>query len=369
MRRLLIAIAVVAMAATGLLVPVAPANAATTVSASAAPRTLVRGDATRIAGYARGAAPGSTVSLQLKTGDAWQTIREGRTDATGAYSFTVKPPKGHPVYRVVLPRQSGQRSAVSDPVTLTVQWTPTISLELAWEETSWGGRRLIASGTTSYHGPGRIRLEQGPGDPGAGLGFLHLDHGTFSGRPTRFTPRPGDTVRAVLGSSGPRLRATATAVVPAPIPYHLTLNDPAGRTIPGPWTVATVLVEASAGDSVGLSFGEASVVAPDGTLVATKASRFGATMDGTYEITFSPTWASGTVYASTPKQYAGQWDVPLDIAPDLPGQVVEVVYDGTAGQTFTAPERSASTQGPRWPDRTGHSCPGCRRPPSPTCSA
>ena len=349
MRRLSSALVVVALAATGLLVPVAPANAATTVTASASPRTLSRGDTTRIVGYARGAAPGSTVSLQLKTGDAWQSLRERTTDASGAYSFTVKPPKGHPVYRVVLPRQGGRPFAASDPVTLTVRWTLDLTIAAEWRNTAAGGRWLVVSGTTSYSGAGRVRLQQKFPDTGWGnRGFLGLDHGTFSGTP-RSPVRPGLPLRVVLGASGPRLEAVSTPlVVPSPDPYHLTLNDPAGLTLPSRQTLTTVLIDAEAGDLVTLWFDGwltewPAVVDPDGVSVPTSTApaRFEAAKTGTYSATF---WVMGstaggpaTVYAFTQKTYAAEWGVPIDVEPDFPYQPIDVVYPGTAGQLFATP--------------------------------
>ncbi|MEZ5093728.1 hypothetical protein [Nocardioides sp.] len=219
-------------------------------------------------------------------------------------------------------------------------WRPSITLRLHWKKTDAGGRQLIAAGTTSYAGNGRVRLEMRTAGQWHGLGYLALSSGRFRGTPPKGMPGAGVKIRVRLPATRHRLRATAVAVVPAPQSYRVALNDAGGVLIEGPQPLVTVLVAASAGDRVSLGGGwqqRMSVTAPDGSLLLDRSwSRdFVADAEGDYRITFPGSQSGGhPLYASTPKQVTAQLGDTIDPVPDLPGQLVDVRFTGEPGQPF-----------------------------------
>jgi hypothetical protein len=234
------------------------------------------------------------------------------------------------------PVASAARADASD-----AGWRPTLTLRVQWEKTETGGRRLVAAGTTSYAGSGRIHLQMRSGGDWRGLGYLDLSSGRFRGTPPKGAPGQGTKIRATLGSTGRRLPVFAVAVVPAPQPYRVRLNDPDGVLIEGPQPLVTVLIAASAGERISLG-GEwqtrVTVLAPDGSVVLDDSWRtdFVAETDGTYRVRL-PAFQSGAkrFYASTPKQVEAPLGTLVDPVADLPGQRVDVVFTGDAGQPFT----------------------------------
>lgn len=113
------------------LVPLAPAQAATTVSISASRTTLLLGQQSTFSGKATGAEPLSPVRLQRKISGTWRTVASSHLSATRTYRFTVKPAKGFHDFRVLRPAQSGQPAATSGVVRLAVQWRPVLTALLS----------------------------------------------------------------------------------------------------------------------------------------------------------------------------------------------------------------------------------------------
>ena len=126
MRRLLVLL----MLTGSLLLAHPPAYAAVSVSVTASRTTLMVGQLVAVQGKASGAAPGSVVRLQHRTGGAWHTVASRRISSERLYGFWVKPPKGYQDYRVRKPAQLGQPAATSATVRLTVRWRPTLTGQL-----------------------------------------------------------------------------------------------------------------------------------------------------------------------------------------------------------------------------------------------
>ncbi len=334
-------------AAASWLAPVAQAQAAH-ITVSVRPRVLMVGDNAEIQGSIRGPASVSSVALERLVDGTWQPLRSRHVGADHRFSFVVRPPRGHPTYRVVGGHGRAVSVAVSDPVTLTVRWRPELTVAAVWHTTDDGGRELIVSAHSSYRGVGRLHFEQKyAGQSWIGAGHMTLHDGSFSGV-AHIPVRPGNLLRATLPRSGPRLESQSASIrVGSPEPYRLVLDDPAGLVLPYRQQLTTVLIDAEAGDLVTLWFDGwviewPTVLDPDGVSVpaSTAPARFEATKTGTYTVTF---WAMDdlagpvTVTAYTPKEYAGEWGTPVSVAPDFPYQPVDVVFQGTAGEAFATP--------------------------------
>ncbi len=94
------------------------------VTAKASPTTVKLGKKSTIAGTVTpklASANNRAVQLQLKKGSSWKKVASGRTQASGAYSFSVKPTtKGTISYRVMKPATEGRRPAYSTTVKIKV---------------------------------------------------------------------------------------------------------------------------------------------------------------------------------------------------------------------------------------------------------
>ena len=239
-----------------------PAQAAVTLTVRTSATTLDEGDRVTLVGTARGARPGSTLHLQRRVGEGWQTVASRTVTETRRYSFAVTPPRGRPAYRVVKPRGLGQAAATSETVRLTVRWQPTLTTSTTYRLDDQ--QRSVTRIRLDHTGLGGVtvterRLEA---DPGSGVSSW-----VATGR-TITLPQSGsiavDRVREARGNlfaydapaRGARKAASSDAarVDVAPVRYELTSGPLRLRDL-RMGTTATVTFDGVAGQLVGMAYG------------------------------------------------------------------------------------------------------------------
>lgn len=330
------------------------AQAAVSVSISVTPTTLPYGQTTLIRGKALEAKPGSVVKLQRKVGTTWQTVAQTRVWATRAYGFSIKPPRGYQYYRVLKPRQLGQREAVSWTVRLTVNWRPSVRVTATnGFNPATGEHWTDTSGTTTALPPHTTVWVQTRNANGVWINeeiprATTLADGTFS---RRLVLPHGTVARYVVPGSGARLAGYSSAFTVSWAPYYTPLNSSVRVNGVAESTPQTVEFEAVAGQRIGIvatdSNGEGSASAvlrgPDGQTISYgehyTGSRLVAPATGRYRLTYSSyhpvQLASFTLNLSLPKVIAGSLDTTTPLTADLPGQEVELAFQGEIGETVT----------------------------------
>lgn len=347
------------------LVAAPSASAAVTVSLRVSDSVVDEGDRVTFSGTATGARLGSTVRLQRRVGDAWQTVASRTLRTTRSFAFVVTPPRGRPVYRVLKPGALGQPAAASASLRLTVLWQPTLTVRASTLLDAQ--QRSVTRITLGHTGLGGVTLRERRRVPVADTGSGSTSW-EWTGR-TVVLPASGtttvDRVRASRGTlfaydapaAGARKAVSSEPVSTevAPVPYTLSSGPLTLRDL-RMGTTATVVFEGSAGQVLGMAYDDVAPVEADDDLVlslhgpdgapvpdgwfgtrpwnqryGTQTVRLPAT--GTYRLDVrrynpsAPDVASLDIWLSTPKVVdtvgtTGSEDPALDLSADWPGQAV-----------------------------------------------
>lgn len=231
------------------LVAAPSASAAVTVSLRVSDSVVDEGDRVTFSGTATGARLGSTVRLQRRVGDAWQTVASRTLRTTRSFAFVVTPPRGRPVYRVLKPGALGQPAAASASLRLTVLWQPTLTVRASTLLDAQ--QRSVTRITLGHTGLGGVTLRERRRVPVADTGSGSTSW-EWTGR-TVVLPASGtttvDRVRASRGTSfaydapaaGARKAVSSEPVSTevAPVPYTLSS---------GPLTLRDLVIGGPAGE-------------------------------------------------------------------------------------------------------------------------
>lgn len=371
------------------LVGAPPATAAVTVSIRVSDAMVDEGDPVTFSGTASGARLGSSVRLQRRVGDTWQTVATRTLRTTPAYSFAVTPPRGRPVYRVFKPRALGQPAAASASVRLTVLWQPTLTARA----TTYldGQQRSVTRITLGHTGLAGVTLRERRRVTAedTGSGFTSWEP---TGR-TVVLPASGtvavDRVRESRGTlfaydapaAGARKAASSAPVTVAvqPIAYQLSSGPLTLRDL-RLGTTATVTFQGAAGQVLGMAYDNVAPAEADDDLIfslhgpngapipdgwfGTQAwnQRYGTQtvrlpLAGTYRLdvrrynSAAPDVASLDVWLSTPKVVDATGlvdpdDYALDLSADWPGQAVQYRFAVGAGELVTQSDDYAASACP-----------------------
>lgn len=355
------------------------------------PETVTAGEPVVVRGTVRHAAPRARVRLETRAGDGWRRVAVARTNRSGRYDFTAVPQRGDSTLRVLLPRRKGQAQARSRRVSVRATWTPALSLtRVSYDAAAGGGVTTSAAGA-------------GPELAGALLERQRrLADGTWATVGTTPVAGDGSWADTVVGEPGSRLRwvapadgarqAVATSEVtvaalptppaPDPDPTPDPAPDPAPDPTPDPTPdpdpepdpeparrisrdtsttvdfevgqeVVDLVVDLDAGQRwtwVGPQWLTVTAVDPSGheEPVSWDADTHTAAAGGDHTLrlvrdhSYAP--ESATITLSTPRVVPVTVDgPPTDLASTLTGQLVEVVFDGDAGQVVSEHARPPET--------------------------
>jgi hypothetical protein len=342
-----------------------PAHAALSVTISVSQTTVSEGDFVVFSGKALGAKPRSVVELQRKTDAGWETVKTRTLGSTREYRFKATPPRGDQKYRVFKPGQLGQAAASSPRIQLTVQWTPSITVEATRDDQYYVDVSGTATGLPEdtivrrqFRNGGDWRYE-GPADSADGtnsqMARVAAD-GTFH---DRFYVTMHRTYRYTIEEEGPRREGSSNEFEFTTLPnIDLELGRTTNVDFPAGATERTLRMHLGAGQTFtyhGPYWAQVSMVDPSGAEMPgfgpDAPARCGepswpcvvtgeAPWTGEYAITLRRTRASvlttAVITLSEPIRIATSVDAPgREITSTLPGQVADLVFAAEGGSLLS----------------------------------